>query len=145
MSVGWCEMMSPNEMGIQVEAEVAQTPTDEESTQEVLCFLGLLDGHWWRAQDVAGKCAALAGIADLSTFSSYLCDGGTSPDRLQRRRSLLSGESIMHAVDLFYQDPFNRDVPVVQVWSLSAQNLEDLQATEESRSSCLYPKSSAVE
>jgi len=137
--------MSPNEMDIQVEAEVTQTPTDEESTQEVLFFLGLLDGHWWRAQDVASKCAALAGIADLSTLASYLCEEVTSPHRLERRRSLLSGESIRRAVDVFYQESFNREVPVVQVWSLAAQNLEDLPATEESRSTCLYPKSSAVE
>jgi hypothetical protein len=132
-------------MDIQVEAEVTQTPTDEESTEEVLFLLGLLDGHWWRAQDVASKCAALAGIADLSTLASYLCEEVTSPHRLQRRRSLLSGKSIMGAVDVFYQDSFNRDVPVVQVWSLAAQNLDDPPATEESRSSCSYPKSSAVE
>lgn len=138
-------MTSPNEMDIQVEAEVTQTPTDEESTEEVLFLLGLLDGHWWRAQDVASKCAALAGIADLSTLASYLCEEVTSPHRLQRRRSLLSGKSIMGAVDVFYQDSFNRDVPVVQVWSLAAQNLDDPPATEESRSSCSYPKSSAVE
>lgn len=136
--------MSPNEMGIKVEAEVTQTPTDEASTQEVLFFLGLLDGHWWRAQDVASKCAALAGIADLSTFASYLCEGGTSRDRLQRRRSLLSGESIARAVDVFYQDSCSRDVPVVQVWSLAAQNLEELPATEESCSSRLHPKGSAI-
>jgi len=86
--------MSPNEMDVQVEAEATQTPTDEESTQEVLFFLGLLDGHWWRAQDVASKCAALAGIADLSTLASYLCEEVTSPHRLERRRSLLSGESL---------------------------------------------------
>ena len=137
--------MSPNEMDIHVEAEVTQTPADEESTQEVLFLLGLLDGYWWRAQDVASKCAALAGIADLSTLASYLCEEVTSPHSLQRRRSLLSGESIMRAVDVFYQDSFNRDVPIVQVWSLAAQNLEDLPATEASRSSCLSPKSSAVE